>query len=532
MYVQTKYDLFFYDNKADYKGIQILLYNNPHEAHDLLVKHNPSSGDMHKLLKSVYSHMCQVFSVSGYNHMKQFTDRFELSEEFDPIYGREALIYPVAVDSLRDVSTLFANFNKNNMEKARREESRRQTTMQEQASSRGNPALTAEALKILPDIIRMEPFVSHRGLIAFRRIHIDRSSSIGKENVSFIKLYSSYNAKKAVCVFHTIESENIIPRVWKKGDLFVAAEETYYIPDDVDLYARALAFLMPELHPFFGVDTAVDPYSIHGIELNDGNDLADYPRGVGIDTQHILAMNDEAFDVFLAVRDEWEDSGIRQIVNTSRECYERVMQVYEETRAVCDERSSNRKKDATLHKEREIKLSGIRGEQEVDYVLNWLGGNSLFVDDNTHDKFGNPCVKLKNSKFRDEAQEYDHIVIRENGVFIIETKNYGGKIVISPDGNWTHTNSKGETKGLRNPSQQVYRHEVLLKSFLPRDIPIISVICLSNPNLILEGQSSSKVPVFKSDLLAEYIVEYKSKVKIPLKKMREIKELIESYRSE
>ena len=126
-------------------------------------------------------------------------------------------------------------------------------------------------------------------------------------------------------------------------------------------------------------------------------------------------------------------------------------------------------------------------------------------------KYSDNIILLENPAFSDEAQEFDHLVIGPQGIFNIETKNYAGKLAIDKAGNWLRM-KKGETEWCaeENPAQQVFRHRVLLQSIVGYQIPIIDVICLSHPSIMVAGQENSKIPVVKKDLLADFIVNYRS----------------------
>lgn len=123
---------------------------------------------------------------------------------------------------------------------------------------------------------------------------------------------------------------------------------------------------------------------------------------------------------------------------------------------------------------------GVIGEKEVDYALRWLDKSYIVVPKMLSKRHGQKCIELINLDFIDEVQEYDHIVIGKQGVFVIETKNYSGKLIIDTNGNWIRIKNDNTCEGERNPIQQVDRHEKLLKSFL-KGIPIIGLICIAAP---------------------------------------------------
>lgn len=114
----------------------------------------------------------------------------------------------------------------------------------------------------------------------------------------------------------------------------------------------------------------------------------------------------------------------------------------------------------------EIEVAGKKGEEDVEYVIKWLradGYKSIFRDCLT--KYGNAGIVLKNEDYINEEQEFDHIVVGKNGVFLIETKNHSGTISINSSGDWTQ--EKADTlKGIKNPVQQCDRHSKLIKSII------------------------------------------------------------------
>ena len=114
--------------------------------------------------------------------------------------------------------------------------------------------------------------------------------------------------------------------------------------------------------------------------------------------------------------------------------------------------------------------------------------------------------------------------------FNIETKNYTGKIIIDRDGNWIREQSDGRKVGERNPLQQSRRHEAVLRSIVGDDVPIISVLVIANPKAIIQGAENSKVKLLKSDVLEEYISDYKGAVCYTKEKIQALADEIEKYR--
>ena len=156
---------------------------------------------------------------------------------------------------------------------------------------------------------------------------------------------------------------------------------------------------------------------------------------------------------------------------------------------------------------------GKQGEKEVEYVLKWLTGDYYVIKKDCTSKYSDSCILLGNQDFIDESQEYDHIVVGPQGVFLIETKYYSGKLYLDEQGNWLRM-KKNECEWIpeTNPMQQVIRHHVLMESIIGNRVPIIDVICLAHPDIITSGLEHSRVPIVKKDQLGEFIMGYNGKV--------------------
>lgn len=150
------------------------------------------------------------------------------------------------------------------------------------------------------------------------------------------------------------------------------------------------------------------------------------------------------------------------------------------------------------------KQSGDKGERKVEYALKWLDKSYIQIEKKSNDKVGYNCIYILNNDFIDEKQEYDHLIVSNKGVFIIETKNYTGKLVIDQCGNWIRKKN-GTEEGVKNPLQQIRQHEKVLMSFLPKECNIISIICIANDKAIIEGSENCPIPIVKSDMLVEFI---------------------------
>lgn len=176
-----------------------------------------------------------------------------------------------------------------------------------------------------------------------------------------------------------------------------------------------------------------------------------------------------------------------------------------------------------------ITNAGQKGEDAVEYVLKWLRPYGYMpVEKTCLTKYGTISILFQNKSFINEAQEYDHIIVGKNGVFLIETKNYSGEITITKDGDWFQ-NKGTESHGIKNPVQQCNRHAAIVKSIIP-DIPVTSIICIANDGVIIKGRSNCKIPIVKADLLQDFIEEYQTPVNLSKEEIEATLHTIDSYK--
>lgn len=171
---------------------------------------------------------------------------------------------------------------------------------------------------------------------------------------------------------------------------------------------------------------------------------------------------------------------------------------------------------------------GTRGEEVVDYALSWLSEEYVNIPQSSVGRYGQKCILIQNTAFRKETQEYDHIVVGPQGVFLIETKNFAGEITIDEDGNWTRRKDGQGVVGERSPLQQIRRHEKLMKSIVD-DVNVVSIMCLSHPRVIVNGANNSPIKILKSDLLCDYIENYETDNKLSKEEIQAIADKIKSY---
>lgn len=84
-----------------------------------------------------------------------------------------------------------------------------------------------------------------------------------------------------------------------------------------------------------------------------------------------------------------------------------------------------------------------------------------------------------------KSSQIDHIYVSNYGIFVVETKNYAGRIYGSDNQlNWTQVLAYGNTKNkLYNPVKQNQTHIYRLKSALGIKSNFVSVIVFINANI-------------------------------------------------
>lgn len=119
-------------------------------------------------------------------------------------------------------------------------------------------------------------------------------------------------------------------------------------------------------------------------------------------------------------------------------------------------------------------LKGEIGEAKVNRKLNPILFNKV-----EHRQINNLTLVDKSGK----THQIDHIEIRENGIFCIETKNYIGWIFGSENQEkWTQTLYNGEKNNFYNPIKQNNSHVYHLSLALEKKYKINSLVVMVNNN--------------------------------------------------
>lgn len=120
------------------------------------------------------------------------------------------------------------------------------------------------------------------------------------------------------------------------------------------------------------------------------------------------------------------------------------------------------------------KIHGINGERKVNRKLNPILFNKV-----NHRQINNLILVDKNGG----SHQIDHVEIRENGIFCIETKSYIGWIFgDSKSEYWTQCLSKGRNNRFYNPVKQNRTHCYYVGKVLGPKYKINSLIVMANNN--------------------------------------------------
>lgn len=156
----------------------------------------------------------------------------------------------------------------------------------------------------------------------------------------------------------------------------------------------------------------------------------------------------------------------------------------------------------------ERKKVGNIGEQIIRDALSGLN----------HDKYSviNGPVLSKNGM----TKEYDHIVIGDTGIFIIETKAYGltegqtaeGVLIIEDSQKW-HIAKTGSRKHIDAPTRQIKEQMDLLESIIAQSmIPVHPILALCNEKLLVDKRTDLFYDVVKVNDLVVFIEGYNDSI--------------------
>ncbi len=165
--------------------------------------------------------------------------------------------------------------------------------------------------------------------------------------------------------------------------------------------------------------------------------------------------------------------------------------------------------------------SGIQGEKQTGNALRGLpDGYEVFTSVRVSTYDGNA--------------EMDHVIIGDNGIFIVEVKNHKGTIVGSEeDGSWTQhkVGRKGGeySKQMGNPVKQVRRQVFLLSSYLKQHnirLWVEGAVFFSNPKTFVDVITDRNPVITTPSELNRYLTSYVPRKKVNPADIEKAKKLL------
>lgn len=155
------------------------------------------------------------------------------------------------------------------------------------------------------------------------------------------------------------------------------------------------------------------------------------------------------------------------------------------------------------------RIKGTVGELKVKKKLNPLLFGRVY-----HRLINNLLLLDENGK----SHQIDHIEIRENGIFCIETKNYIGIITGQENSEKWVQHLYKEKHEFYNPIRQNKSHIYHLNTILKHQYPIYSIIVMVNNN----AKSISCPYVINLNQLKKYLKNFKSETSLKKEEMDKI----------
>jgi Nuclease-related domain len=159
---------------------------------------------------------------------------------------------------------------------------------------------------------------------------------------------------------------------------------------------------------------------------------------------------------------------------------------------------------------RKRKIEINQGEIEVNEVLEKIRGYKFF---------SNVMIKRE-----DGSSQIDHILIGKKGVFVIETKDYSGKIYGDQSSKYWTQKLNGRKNNFYNPVRQNYGHVKALEEILNRKDIFISLIVFTNKSKIRNVKTETTVIQLKK--LKKFIQKYNSDISLSKEEIEAICSII------
>lgn len=142
--------------------------------------------------------------------------------------------------------------------------------------------------------------------------------------------------------------------------------------------------------------------------------------------------------------------------------------------------------------------AGFHGEQRIDSL--WHEIELPFPHFFIHDLF----IQKPNS-----SHQLDTILVTSRFILILEIKSISGLLNFDPQTRqFSRTNKDGSIDGMRNPDDQLRRHEKWVERFLadqPFELPVIGAIVFTYPSSVIQSKAGKRIMIQSSGL--PYLME-------------------------
>lgn len=156
------------------------------------------------------------------------------------------------------------------------------------------------------------------------------------------------------------------------------------------------------------------------------------------------------------------------------------------------------------------KVNKNQGEIEVNQILRKIKGSKLLED-----------IMIKRSN---GTTQIDHILITKKGIFVIETKDFSGKIIGDEDSKFWLQKLNFKENYFYSPIKQNYGHVKAVEEVIKRKNVCISLIVFTNKSNIKEVETETDVIQVKN--LRKYIKRYKSTINFSKYEVEELYKIL------
>ncbi|MFO7342831.1 MAG: nuclease-related domain-containing protein [Bacillaceae bacterium] len=177
---------------------------------------------------------------------------------------------------------------------------------------------------------------------------------------------------------------------------------------------------------------------------------------------------------------------------------------------------ANHPKRPFLEQEYHKRLAGYRGEQEIDFYLNYVSDHHI------------TCLNNIRLNYDSQYFQIDTLVISPQYLLILEIKNITGTIYFDEQFGQLIRIYEGKQEGMRDPIFQVQRQKNLLLKWLKKNHfplwPIEAFIVISNPSTIIKTSNTQPLHIVHVTKIPEIIHHLNEKYP-PVKTLTPVAEL-------